>query len=221
MKRKSPLLFIIVLLWGTILACSQEDFASQTTTTTNTNTNSKILFQDDFSDPSSGWLTEREPNYIIDYENNSFRIWGASANYDYWSIPNLNFTDTQIEVDTEKLGGPDNNSLGIICRYNNENFYGFLISSDGYYGISKRKNGNHQILGADGMKVSDVIKKGSASNHIRADCIGNLLTLYVNNEKLLEVQDDDFTSGDVGLIAGNFDAPGVDIKFNNFTVQKP
>ena len=217
MNRKSPLLFIIVALWGTVLACSQETLSAQTTT----NDNSKILFRDDFSDPSSGWLTEREPNYIIDYENNSFRIWGDNANYDYWSVPNLNVSDTQIEVDTAKLGGPDNNSFGIVCRYNNENFYGFLISSDGYFGITKRKDGDHRILGADGMKVSDVIKKGTEANHIRADCIGNLLTLYVNNEKLLEVQDDEFTSGDVGLIAGNFATGGVDIKFNNFIVQKP
>ena len=217
MSRRSPLLWIIILLCSTISACSGETLIPQLSSTPN----SKILFQDDFSDPSSGWLTERETNYVIDYESGGFRIWGDSANYDYWSVPSLNFTDMQIEVDAEKSAGPDNNSFGILCRYDHENFYGFLISSDGYYGISKRKNGNHQILGADGMKISDVIKKGPATNHIRADCIGSRLTLYVNNEKLLDVQDNEFASGDVGLIAGNFDTGGVDIKFKNFVVQKP
>jgi len=35
------------------------------------------------------------------------------------------------------------------------------------------------------------------------------------------VNDDDFTSGDVGILAGSFDKPGSDIYFDNFVVYKP
>jgi hypothetical protein len=68
---------------------------------------------------------------------------------------------------------------------------------------------------------SDKILKGDATNHIRADCVGDTLTLYVNGEKLAEAKDSDFTSGDVGLMAGTFDQVGVDIRFDNFVVSRP
>lgn len=215
--HKKTVLIIISVLIGITLACSESIFVKPSPTIGN----DQVLFQDDFSDPSSGWLTERDEDHIIDYENGSFRIWGNRSQFDYWSITNLNFGDVRIEVDATKLGGPDNNSYGIICRYNQENFYGFIISSDGYYGISKRKIGDHQIIGAEGMKTSPVIQKGAASNHIRADCIGNVLTLYINGEKLQEVTDSEFTLGDVGLLAGSFDVGGIDIRFSHFQVLKP
>jgi hypothetical protein len=216
MRKILPLVFVILFMAAAALACSEQVSVNPTPT----DKDSLVLFQDLFTDPSSGWQTERGDDHVIDYENGGFRIWGNRVHYDYWSIPNLNFTDVQIEVNTDKLGGPDDNSFGVICRYQEENFYGFLISSDGYYGISKRKDGNHQILGADGMKVSPAINRGG-SNYIRADCIGSTLTLYVNGEKLLELQDSEFTHGDVGMLAGSFDSPGVDIRFTQFQVLRP
>jgi hypothetical protein len=125
-------------------------------------------------------------------------------------------------VEATKLGGPDDNDFGLICRYiDEETFYGFLISSDGYYGITKRNKSDHQVINAETMQFSDVIKRGDATNKIRAECIGNRLLLWANGEKLAEVIDDDYSAGDVGLLAGSFDKIGVDILFDNFVMTKP
>jgi hypothetical protein len=43
----------------------------------------------------------------------------------------------------------------------------------------------------------------------------------VNGIQLFEVTDSDFSSGDVGVIAGAYDTPGVEILFDNFAVLKP
>lgn len=181
-----------------------------------------VLFKDNFSTISGGWSTQRNANSIIDFEKGGFRIWVNRPNYDYWSVPGLRFTDVSIEVTAAKLAGPDDNDFGIICRYQDQdNFYGFLISSDGYYGISKRKNGDHTIISGQEMKPSSAIHTGAATNTIRADCIGSTLTLYVNQVKLVEVTDTDYAMGDVGLLAGSFAQPGVDILFNDFVVRKP
>ncbi len=218
MRLPQTFLVICVLLL-TSVACSS---GALQTANSSVGSENKILFQDDFSDPSSGWATVREPNQIIAYEDGGFRIWVNQPNFDYWSVPDLRFTDVQIEVDITKLGGPDDNDIGVICRYENpDNFYGFLISSDGYYGISERQNGEHQVIGMDGMKYSSVIHTGAARNHVRADCVGNTLTLYVNGVKLTEIEDLSLAFGDVGLLAGSFDQPGVDILFNKFVVKKP
>jgi hypothetical protein len=119
-------------------------------------------------------------------------------------------------------GGPQENRLGLICRRKDDaNFYYFVISADGYYGIGKVEDGKWSLLSGDQMQRHDAIQPGAKINHLRADCIGNLLILYVNNQLVGSAQDVDFTSGDVGLLAGAFDVPGVDVYFDNFVVYKP
>jgi hypothetical protein len=66
-----------------------------------------------------------------------------------------------------------------------------------------------------------VINQGDATNHLQASCIGNSLSISVNDQNLISVEDADFLSGDVGLIAGTYDSSGTDIHFDNFRVLKP
>ncbi len=137
-------------------------------------------------------------------------------------LARFNFDDVRIEVDASKAGGPEDNDFGVICRStNSKNFYFFTISSDGYYGIGKFKSGVQILIGETSMLTSDKIRRGEQINHIHADCVGSTLTLYVNGEKIRTVNDNDFRSGKVGLIAGAFDTPGTDIQFDNFSVLKP
>ncbi len=110
----------------------------------------EILFQDNFHDNSGGWYTYFDANGITDYENEGFRIYINEANAYYWTNPNLSFTDTIIEVEATKLSGPEENDFGIICRYQDENyFYFFTISSDGYYGNAKIVDGAEFLIGMD------------------------------------------------------------------------
>jgi hypothetical protein len=143
-------------------------------------------------------------------------------NTDIWANPGLKFTDTITEVDATKVGGADDNDLGLICRYQDEsNFYFFIISSDGFYGIAKVSDGDQVLVGLENMEYSEAINQGNNTNHIRADCVGQTLTLFVNDQQLLQVTDAQFTNGDVGLIAGTFDVAGTDIHFDNFVVRQP
>jgi len=124
--------------------------------------------------------------------------------------------------DAVKAGGPDDNDFGVICRYQDvDNFYFFIISSDGYYGIGKTVDGVQELIGTDQMNPDDAINQGDANNHIKADCVGSHLVLHANGAKLADVEDTSLSSGDVGLIAGTFDEAGADIHFDNFVVRKP
>ena len=181
-----------------------------------------VLFKDDFSDLNSGWMQGEDEFGKTEYIDGSFRILVTSAVTGKVSIPRLFFTDVVIEVDATKIAGPDDNDYGVICRYQDENnFYFFEISSDGYYSIGKYKDNQLQLIGMEKMQTSDVIRQGQASNQIRATCLGSSLSLAVNGHKLIEVEDIDFIAGDVGLIAGTFETPGTDILFDNFKVLKP
>lgn len=182
----------------------------------------KLIFKDDFSDPESGWQQVADPRGETSYADGMYRILVNQPNMDIWAAPHLAMADVIIEVDALKIGGDRDNRFGIICRLTgSDSFYAFFISSDGYYGIGKFKSGLYTLLGASALKLSDSIRLGSEVNHLRAACIGEKLTLYVDGDRLAQVSDDELTSGDAGLIAGTYDDAGVDIRFDNFSLFEP
>ena len=77
---------------------------------------SDVLFQDDFSDPSSGWDRVVTETGETDYMDGVYRIYANQPGTDIWATPGLHFTDVRIEVDAAKVGGPDDNDFGVICR---------------------------------------------------------------------------------------------------------
>ncbi|MGC1376454.1 MAG: hypothetical protein WA821_09530 [Anaerolineales bacterium] len=222
--KKNLILALSVLLFAA-LACSTAGVTGGATQQPG-----NILYRDDFSNPSSGWPSATDSDGITDYDKGSYRIRvdtvGAGKNgMDRWVHPNQDLKgDVRIEVDATRIAGPDDNDMGVLCRYTKKddafNFYYFIITSDGYIGIAKMKDSNPKLISSEKMTQSAAVQKTGA-NHIRADCIGDQLTLYVNGTQVATATDSEYTGGDIGLIAGTFTTPGVDIHFNNFVVTKP
>jgi hypothetical protein len=183
----------------------------------------QVLFSDNFSDPSKNWGQANSDSGSTDYFDGAYRILVNVINAKAWASPgNESFIDTRIEVNATKNSGPDNNDFGIICRYlDADRFYYAVISSDGYYGIMKMTASGAMLIGKESMLESNAILKGSVTNHLRLDCIGSTITLYVNGNQVDQQSDMDYTTGNVGLLAGTFDTPGADILFDNFFVYKP
>jgi hypothetical protein len=179
------------------------------------------LFKDDFSSTSSGWNRFTSAEGVMDYDGGGYRMLVNALNVDFRSAPGRDFTDVRVEADAGKLGGPDQNRFGLICRYNGGDYYFFVIGSDGFYGIGIFTAGKATLLGQSQMQSSDRIKTGVAVNHLRADCNGAVLTFYVNGFQLARTRDSGLGHGDVGLLTGTFSQPGVDVIFDNFQVFKP
>ena len=220
MKSNSRILIMFAVLILSSLAC--QAVSSGGTTTTTDQPASNLLFKDDFSDTSSGWDQVTTDTGVTDYTDGVYRIYVNETGTDVWANPGLDFTDVSVQVEASMVGGPADNDFGVVCRSMDvSKFYFFVISSDGYYGIGKVSDAGQELIGMDAMQPSEAIHQGGDMNTVRADCVGSSLSLYVNGEKLNEVQDTEFASGDVGLIAGSFDTPGTDIHFDNFSVTKP
>jgi hypothetical protein len=182
----------------------------------------EVVFQDDFSRPVSGWDRYYDATYSSDYHDGGYRIHVLEPNTDAWAIPHLDLADVQIEVDATRLGGPEDNIYGVLCRYKDaRNFYFFLVSSDGYSGIGVYKDGRRRLLTDESLLPSEAVNRGNLPNHIRADCNEYQLRLFVNGILVAETQAAEWPSGDVGLIAGSYDQAGTEIIFDNFTVLQP
>ena len=184
-----------------------------------------VLVDDDFSNPLSGFDHFSSTEAAMDYDNGVYRFLIHGAPLHYFSTLDRRFTDTRVEVDTAKLDGPDSNLAGIVCRFNNvggvPSFYFMAISSDGYYAIGLSNDQGTVLLGQDQMANSPNINTGVSINHLRADCVGNTLTFYVNGFPIAQAFDSTLASGEIGLLAGALDTGGVDIIFDRFIVIQP
>ncbi len=221
MKRALIVLGVLVLA---SLACSALSSGPGTNNPTPPVVPGKqVLFQDDFSDANSGWPSASDADKTANYSaDGKYVIQAITTQQDVWAHPGQSFSDVSVEVDATKTSGPDNNGFGVICRFkDNDNFYYFMVSSDGYQVIGKYQDGQNQYLSAEKMQPTDAITAGSATNHVRGDCQGSTLTLYANGQQLSSVTDTSFTSGDIGLIVGTFDDPNVGVSFDNFVVYQP
>ncbi len=218
MSNQTRIAFIFSVLVLAALACGSFG-GGQTTDPGDPN----ILFQDDFSSSSSGWEDiYRDADGISDYDQGGFRLQINQPQYDYWANPGLSFSDVSIEVDAQKIGGPEDNDFGLICRYVDEsNFYFFLATSDGYYAVGKNGASGQSLIGSEYFVETDQVRSGNAVNRLRADCVGSTLTFFINGTQVAQVTDSEHTSGDVGVMAGTFDEPGTDILFDNFVVRRP
>ena len=220
MKRTFKLALFITIIAITALACS---FGANDGGGTDTGGGgANILFEDDFSNPNSGWDRYEDDEGITDYDNGTYKISVLIDTMFYWANPYKDFgNDVIVEVQAQKTAGGDDMQYGVICRHSDiENWYALVISGDGYAAIRKRYAGGELEYIADWVEVS-AINTGNSGNNLRAECVGSKLTLFVNGTQAISVTDSDITSGDAGLMAGTFEQPNTEVRFDNFVVQKP
>jgi hypothetical protein len=183
----------------------------------------KVLFSDDFSDESGGWVTYDYYDgrvaylngclYVRDYTAYEESIYGEAQRY---------FTDFILEVETWLVGGTDNNWQSVLCRCRDDykSYYNFGISADGYFEILKFISGDRIVLVLP--TYSSYINQGlGAVNLIHIECIGSHLSLSVNGHLLEEVTDASFSSGDIALSAGALAGTFTEVAFDNIVVSKP
>ena len=187
-------------------------------------TNPRVILIDDFSTRINGWnIWENDDGSGVSYYQGGLAFVINALQLDYISLPKGTYSDSRIEVIANKIVGPEDNNFGIICRYQDtKNYYAFIVTSDGYFGLIKVKDGEYTILNGEGnLTPSNAIRRDSGLNHLKVDCIGSVLTFFVNENKLGEVLDTEYHTGRVGLMAGSFDNPGVAVLFDNFIVSNP
>src|SRR5512139_3134850 len=212
MKSRSPAppLFAVLLL--TSLACQLPAQLTLPRATQTPPAPGSLLFEDDFSTHSLGWDSHAATEGVIDYDAGGYRMLVNGHDALFWSTPRKELGDVRVEVDEGKLAGPDENRVGLLCRYSGDQFYFFVISHDGYYGMGmftggEAQGGQMELIGQTEMQYSPIINRGTNVNHLRADCAGDTLTFYVNGEQVAQAQDSRLSHGDVGLLGGTFSQP--------------
>jgi hypothetical protein len=226
--------FVPVALIGSVIIVvaiarntgGNSDHAGGGGSATPTPTSSDLPFSAHFSHTSSAWDQQRGKNGGSYNDEGGYRIY-SPASASFAVVPRLEggpYQDVAVEVDAKVLNNQaDHTSFGVVCRkQDGGDYYGLLVFGNGDVKIVKWRKRDGIFRTIAGKDRSEVIGGNVVSPHIQGDCVGNTLILYVDDQKVIEVEDSAFRSGDVGLLVGSGDPTvGADILFDNFTVKKP
>lgn len=182
-----------------------------------------LLYEEDFADSESGWSIFGEEDTEAGYADGEYRIAVYQADYMAWGNPDPieEFGDVAVEVDALQAEGPLDNNFGLLYRYRvgeeDDDFYWFQISGDGYYSVDARVSGEWATL--VNWEYSDAIHQGvGVTNRLLVACVGEDCSFYVNDVYLTSVTDSLLSGGGVGLATGAFDEAGVVVHFDNLQV---
>jgi hypothetical protein len=180
-----------------------------------------LPFADDFATTSNGWKTASDEAIQISQQDGALHFTIGDLDTIAWSTPtDKRFGDFLLDVDATQVEGPNDNTYGVIFRYQDDrNFYRFDISGDGYFAVFKRKDGAWSKV--QDYVESTAVKQGNTTNHLQVIAKGNQFTFNVNGETVKAFSDGDFASGNIGMTAGTlFENAGVRIAFDNLTVNE-
>jgi PKD repeat protein len=201
---------LFVGFW-TILGVAQEDVFKP----------GDLLYQDDFSDSSSGWSIGKSSEHEYAYANGEYSITARKRAWKYWAwAPRASFllTDFLVEVEANPTSGSSGH-YGIIWGKDNDNYYVFRVDATGRYKLSKKKDDVWQTAPVKWTSHS-VISQGTGRNRLKVMVRDDSITLMVNDVVLSTVSASSFDKGRIGLYAGTFNTPDTfcNAHFDNFRV---
>jgi hypothetical protein len=178
----------------------------------------QILSQDNFNNSGSGWSVSTNDEREKTYKSGKYSIIVKKPKWLFISwAPRESFpADFEVKVDARQVAGPTG-KYGIIWGKDGDNYYAFTISSDGRYRLLKRVKDVWQTNPVSWTN-SPAIKRGTGSNQLKVNVIGNSITLIVNDTVLTTVKGSSFGPGKIGLVGGSFDDTDVEVQFDNLMI---
>ena len=186
---------------------------------------SNILYQDDFTNPASGWPEEKFDNYFIGYhEPEYYHVEITSPNYKTTVFePEKNsFGDASIETkvftNSKKTSETGDFTYGVAFRRSGDQYYAFTISPRSKtWSVLKSSSTSLDVL-AEGTEAG--INALDVEDVLRVDAQGSNFSLYINNKLVGQASDSDYASGETGFFVQTLDAANIHIHFDSLVIQK-
>lgn len=140
--------------------------------------------------------------------------------YVYYMYNPYTYEDVSVTLNAENRGR-NNNNVSLICRMNDEgtNWYEFSVESGGVWYLYA-VDGKYNILDNGG---TNALKQGREVNEYRLDCVGDEITMYINDKKIKTVQDTRFLfdQGYVGFNISSLNVLPITVEVNWFEISQP
>ncbi len=186
----------------------------------------RVLLQDDFTNPESGWPETTTASALQGYHPPDYYHVQASVpnqiatayfggNYDNIAM------EAQVFVDS--IGTPDGNfRYGLMVRRVDERFYAFAVSPHaGQWFVLKGTPAGLETLSEGSVADLHGINTGADnSDKLRIDAAGSNLTFTINDQVVTQLDDFDYRSGDIGFYVETFDQGLAHVHYDSLEVDK-
>lgn len=132
------------------------------------------------------------------------------------------FDHVRIDTDIVAINPELLGYSGVLCKGNKvgskwTEFYRILINTNGSAEIDYYNNNQEPrftVLGF--IKHHRAINTGDQLNHLRAECVGSEINLWVNGQHVLSVEDTSIKGGMVGYSVVSDAEPDFQVRFDNY-----
>lgn len=181
----------------------------------------RVLFRDDFSDPTSGWPRESENPAIrrLGYEGGEYliaRIAGSGSSP--FVSTAVRFDDCWIELDA-RLSPPAQGAYVYLDfrRQPNGGRYSFVVDPNGHRFLLRRYDGQG---GADLLPWTPAaaINGDTARNRLGVRVSGSDIVLLINGQEVGRTRDSTYAEGQIAFGVGHFQDGPAEAHFGNLIV---
>lgn len=177
----------------------------------------EIVWTDSF-ESIQGWQLSADASATVGIEDGVLKVEVHTPGQVAWSAHESVWKNFHLTVVTEQQSGPLDNEYGVLVRMDNDtSFYVLSISGDGYARAALFQNETWTVLGNDWTPIP-YIQQGLSANTLSVNAQDTSLTLSVNGESVLQIDDATLSKGTIGLYAGAFGEGGVVITFDDLEV---
>ncbi len=245
MRRLTLLVLLILLVVGAVFASrALADWRFVVPDAPGT-----LLYATGFDSPDlNGDWEQAQGRLSAQITDGVMRLDVGAANEGVFAPLRWYFTDFDLRTQATAVEGPENNSYGVLFRQRDlNNYYYFLISSDGYYTVHRVTNGVGKQLSA--WIQSEIIDIGIGTPYrLRVTGRGSEFQFYINDQlvelcipdnpeaestihpltgdcmegqMLTTLVDDTHAYGRVGVIVEALDEPDIVVDFDQIIIYSP
>lgn len=174
-------------------------------------------------DEVGSWRTESDGETAGLVENGAYKLSVAADVQFVWTTAGEDFGNGRYSVEATQLAGPLDNGYGMLIRVDDESdsFYAFEISGDGFAWIGRYADGAEEgaIVGQWWFEAPAVNQGLNVVNTLAVRAEAGNLIFFVNDQEIGRVTDNTYSRGDIGLMVETLGQGGVEVQFDNFSVE--
>ncbi len=170
-------------------------------------------------DASGDWRLSADAAADVAVRDGALRVHVFEVGQVAWASADRTYGNFRLAVEATQISGPADNEYGVLVRMqDDQHFYAFSVSGDGYVRAARYNGASWIILGPD-WSESDAVNQGEATNVLELEVTGATFIFRVNGTQVLQIEDATYAQGDIGLYAGTFSEGDVVITFDNLEVE--
>ena len=185
---------------------------------------SAVLYEDDFTNPTTGWTERQFDNYFIGYHEPEYyhiEISGPNYKTTVFEPAKQSYGDFTVEMQVltaaAKTAAEGDFRYGLAFRRSGDQYYAFTISPRTKKWFVLKSSSNGLTVLAEG--TNEEIHEIDVNDLLRVDAQGADFLFHINDQLIAQASDPDYASGEIGFYVESFDSLSTHIHFDALTIR--